>query len=453
MDNKDTDAQRDQFLAHFPTGISDRICDYVRDVVLLNSRYIFTNREKGLQYGYCTHCKKKYRTTGLKQNEKAKCRECKSECVVKQSGLGRKYLVDSAHVVFYEKSIVNPAAVIARSMYVQRDYRGDYLRVETLFSPQSMYLFEMGNSQMYRSYWRGGKWERVNTIQTDFSYSYTGGYRSTCPTEWIKEAIAGTPFQYSTWETYDYGDNVRFFDLYSRYPCIEYLTKLKMSYFVSAKLDRGRTYGAIDWNGKTLNKVLRMDRQRAKEFLAWIGNKANPLTLRLFQLAIKEKSGYTLDELDNLADKYDHECWSLFQKILKQSSLRRSDGYISRQMRIEKREHRPARAYDVLKVWIDYMADCASLGFDLNDESTLFPPRLHSAHQNTITQVKVKEDEELNRQIREKAKVRAKYQFESNGFMIRAAVDSKELIDEGKMLHHCVGTYANRYASGKIDIE
>jgi hypothetical protein len=36
--------------------------------------------------------------------------------------------------------------------------------------------------------------------------------------------------------------------------------------------------------------------------------------------------------------------------------------------------------------------------------------------------------------------------------MIRPAADSKELIEEGKALHHCVGTYADRYAKGETNL-
>lgn len=442
---------RDRFLAHFPKEISKRVCDYVRDVILLKSRYIFTTREKGLQYGYCTHCTEKYRTVGLKQNEKVACVKCGSMCVVKKSGLSRKYLVDRAHFVFYEKSAINPSAIIARSMYVCRDYSGSYHNVETRFSPSAMYLFEMGNSEMYEPYWGSNEWRKSTSITSQYSSSYTGGYRSSCPKAWIKEAAAGTPFQYSTWEQYHETDSVKFFSLFSKYPCVEYLTKLEMKYFVSAKLNNGLTYSAIDWRGKTLDKVLKLSKQRAKEFIRSIGNVTNPLTLRLFQISCNEKSGHTLDQLETIADRFDN-CWPLLQKLLKHTSLRRADGYVSKQQAVEKKHNRPCQPTHIMHTWRDYVADCKRLDLNLADDAILFPSDLHKAHQRTIQQIKYKEDEELNRRIRERKKMREKYTFKSDGFFIRAAHDSKELIGEGKALSHCVGSYAERYASGKCDI-
>ncbi|PWV97462.1 PcfJ-like protein [Paenibacillus cellulosilyticus] len=451
MSKKAEEHDRELFFSHFPSDVSQCVQDYVRDVVLLRSRYIFTTREKGLQYGYCTHCREKYRTVGLKQNEKKVCVKCGSQCTVKKSGISRKYLVDRGHIIFYEKSLANPNAIIARSMYVHRDYSKDYIDVETLYSPSAMYVFEMGNAQMYEPWWGNREWRKVSTIKSDFQNSLSFGYRSLCPIEWIREAVAGTPFQYSTWEQYHETDSVKFFSLFTKYPCIEYLTKLGMRYFVSAKLDNGLTYSAINWNGKTIDKVLKLSKQRSKEFIKMIDQVNNPLTLRLFQVMCNEKSGLTLSELDDLADRYDR-CWSLLQKLLTHVSLRRADGYIRKQQTIEKMNKRAFWERDILCTWRDYIEDCKQLGLDLTDELILLPPDLHSAHQNTIKQVKYKEDEELNRKIQKRLKVLTKYEFEKDGLLIRAAKDSLELIEEGKALRHCVGRYAQSYADGKCDI-
>ncbi|WP_138756464.1 PcfJ domain-containing protein [Paenibacillus sinopodophylli] len=440
------------FLAHFPPDISQKVRDYVRDVIFKKSRYLFTTREGKLLYGYCTRCEQKYRVTGLKQNEKVDCRQCGSTCIVKKSGLGRSSLRDRAHIVFYEKSVIDPQAMVARSMYVVRDYRGDYTKVETLYSPSAMYLFKMGETVMYQPHWGSNEWRKCDSVRSEYSYSYTGGYKSTCPKEWIVEAAAGTPFQYSTWENYHEADNVKMFDLFSRYPCIEYLTKLQMKYFVSAKLQGNKTYGAINWNGKSIDKVLKLDKQRAKEFVANIKSINHPITLKLFQLSSKEQAGYQLQELNNLANKLG-SCWSLFQKMLKHATLRRSVNYVMKQIAVEKKAKRsPAAAYSVLATFRDYLAECDKLGLNLQDDVVLFPSDLHKAHLKTIEQVKYKESEELNKLIELSLKRRAKYSFEQDGLFIRAAVDTKELINEGNQLRHCVGSYADRYAKGKCDI-
>ncbi|WP_281885626.1 PcfJ domain-containing protein [Paenibacillus sp. YYML68] len=449
------DIELEEFLAHFESKISQELCDYVRDVVLLKSRYVFLTREKGCQYGHCTHCKAKYRTN-LNHNDDTTCPNCSSACIAKKAGLGRKHLYDASYVVVYEKSVVNPAAMVARGITVQRDYSGDYTQVVTKFHADCLYLFEMGNSKMYRSNYhstRGYYPER--TVHSDFyktNFHSTIGFHSYCPEQFLLEAIKGTPYQYSTWESYRCGDNVKFFDLYSKHPCVEYLTKLKMNYFVLAKLDRAYTYGAINWNGKSIDKVLKLEKSRVKEFLRFVEHPSgHPLTLRLFQISCKEKSELTLHQLNDMAERYD-DCFEALKKVLKYTALRRADGYIQKQQRVERQAKRPCAPKDILGTWYDYIGDCIRLGFDLTNDMVLFPSNLHRAHLNTIKQVKVKENKELDEKIKQRKKRLDQYHFEHSGYLIRAAADTAELIIEGKVLHHCVGTYADRYAKGDCDI-
>ncbi|NRS50995.1 PcfJ domain-containing protein [Brevibacillus sp. HB2.2] len=439
-----------EFSQHFPSDYSPEIVDYVTNNVLLDSRYIFTRRAAGVQFGHCTHCKKNFPSVALKHNDKATCPICESYCTVKASGKGRKYLIDRAYVVYYEKSVLDPQVIIARGFSVQRDYSKDYLSVETKYIPHVMYVFQMGNSQMFWQSFYNGAWRKEDKVKSIFSNSQHAN--DWCSFTSIEKAVVGTPFQYSTWEQYRDTDMVNFFALYSSYPCIEYLTKLKMRYFVTAKLYGAKTYGAINWRGKGIDQVLKLNKQRSKEIIASIsGTSLHPLTLRLFQIACKERSDLAIPELNELAVKYD-EYFEEFKKMLKHTTIRRAHGYVNRQIEKEKKAKRPARVRDILITWKDYVSDCGRLGMDLKNDSVLFPSNLHQAHQNTIKQVKIKEDEELTRKIQLRRETLAKYHFESMGFVIRAATDSKELIEEGKKLQHCVGTYADRYADGRCDI-
>jgi hypothetical protein len=135
---------------------------------------------------------------------------------------------------------------------------------------------------------------------------------------------------------------------------------------------------------------------------------------------------------------------------LKHTTLRKSFNYLTAQR--EKQSKHFISKYQVLTTWRDYIADCITLGMDLKEEQVLFPRNLYTAHQNTITQIKVKDDEALTKKIKARMKELGKYRFTCHDLTIRAARDTKELIAEGKSLHHCVGTYAARYAKGETDI-
>ena len=92
----------------------------------------------------------------------------------------------------------------------------------------------------------------------------------------------------------------------------------------------------------------------------------------------------------------------------------------------------------------DYIDDCKELKADLTKENTIFPRDLYTAHQNTIKQIKYKEDQELNKKIKKRSKELSEYYFIDKRLLIRPAGSTEELIEEGKALNHGVGGYAAR---------
>ena len=82
----------------------------------------------------------------------------------------------------------------------------------------------------------------------------------------------------------------------------------------------------------------------------------------------------------------------------------------------------------------------------------MFPKNLYIQHQNFIKQIEYIKNKEIDCKIKERLKETERYYFEWNGLLIRPARSHAELIEEGKRMHHCVGSYAERYANGGTDI-
>ena len=74
----------------------------------------------------------------------------------------------------------------------------------------------------------------------------------------------------------------------------------------------------------------------------------------------------------------------------------------------------------------------------------MFPKRLEDAHDEAMLRIEEKVNEEINRGIAALARAMEDYTFtdEELGLFIRPAASQTELIKEGKILHHCVGSYA-----------
>jgi len=447
---------RKEFSKHFSTEISKSLARYVNETVFKSSRYLFVKTVAGVQFAYCTYCNKQHRTEERlkhKQLDPVKCPHCKSECKVRGAGISRKYMVDRAVLVWYEKSLVNPQAITARIISVVRNYSGDFKTVKTEFNCSYEYLFEPGRS-LWASRWEHSKPNPKITSAFDRFYSGYGTWPKFRSNANIHRAVKGTPFQYSTWEKYvryqnkDYvSDMVHFFDLAARYPCIEYLTKIGMQEMVWAKLYNNPTHGAINWNGKTLPKVLRITKQDIKEVRA-SGLVFKPHHLRYFQTARKKGLDISISEAFVLAG-LEYSGYQDYYKIaLTFGSEQKVIKYFLKQIR----KGHYAEATDVLVDWRDYRRQCAELGIDLKEEHNLFPNDLYAAHTKLTHRIKIKQDELINLKIQQRIHALDKLTFEWNGYLIRPAQSSIELFEEGKRLKHCVGSYAKDYAEGKKDI-
>ena len=465
------DTEFKTIVAHFSPTVSQAIVDYATDVVFLSSRYLFTRREGKQQYAYCTHCRQDAQTSGLRHGELVSCPACGSECTVKANGMGRKHLIDEAYFVYYERSQVNPKAITARGLYAVRDYREDYRHVPTRLAAKALYVFEPGTSVMWEQQWvwynpsqklmnDGGSWRQHKSVSSLFRSSMTNKpcFRSL---DSIQAAVQGTPFQYSTWEEYvrvndggDFGnvsDMVKFFDLAAKYPCIEYLTKLGLRDLVDAKLRNERTYGAVNWRAKSPLKVLRVSKQEMNA-LRTSSVPVDPWLLYLLHASKKDGSRLPLPDLIRMHEGMSEYSHADLQKVLTHVSLRKVDWYVTRQLAVPEVQNTYRNGDQILHTWKDYLAECEQLGLDTSNESIMFPPNLYRAHQNNIQQIKVKEDEALRAKMAARAKALQKLRFEALGFLVRPALDSRELIKEGEALNHCVGNYARRYATGEVDI-
>jgi hypothetical protein len=441
-------------IEHFSEELSEDIQQYATEDILKFSRYIFTRRQGKQQYGYCTHCKKEFKTNGIRHNDKESCPKCESVCIVKASGRGRRRMWDTAYFVYYEKSIIDSNVIVARGIEATRDYRGDYHNVNTKYWVRALYVFEMGNSiMMTDSYWydtRSYKFNKSKSVYSLFSQYHNDGWlRKDVYTDYslesIQKAVKDTPFQYSCWEEYtSYSDMVKFFDLYSRYPCIEYLTKLGMENIVEAKLIGNATYSAINWNGKSLPKVLRLSKKDINE-IKTVQNSIDPLFLRLFQISKKDNSCLSFEKISKISREYAYYFKDL-QKVLKYTNLKKAHNYIHKQYQQESDGKKQYYSSDrVLNTWKDYIVDCESLLMNLSDDRILYPKNLLKAHQETTKRIKSDGNKLMDTLIEKRIDSLKLYCFEYQGLMIRPAESTKELIDEGKELNICVGNYANGY--------
>lgn len=461
-----------QLLRHFPKGYSEDIRRFIDDQVLLDSRYIFIADKNKRDIGYCTHCHQELSLPNRpKHNADTFCPSCHSACQVKHNWRGHSQLIDKAYIHYYEKSQIDPEAIICRGIFAYRDYSVKFKDLETVFETHTYYVFKMGSTAMftsYKNYWYGmNRYGNCYDIRKSIYPRYVNYHQIKnivldISIDSIRDVVKDTPFQYSQWEMYYEHYNladgfVRYFDLYAKHPCIEYIAKLGLGHLIESRIQGHPTLGALNLRGETLPQVLRMklNKIEIKELKQYAKN-INVNALRLWQLIKKEGSNIPLSEVlkSDLPVGY-------LNKIAKYTTIKKIIWYTEKQKNKLNSQEAKRNSYrlsysqeSVFRDWRDYIADCELLEFDLTQESILFPKDVHQAHLNTTKQIKIQKNELLDKKISKRLpQLERDFAYENGMYLIRPAQSTQELINEGKALNHCVAAhYTEPYAKGTTTI-
>lgn len=106
---------------------------------------------------------------------------------------------------------------------------------------------------------------------------------------------------------------------------------------------------------------------------------------------------------------------------------------------------------------IDYIIDYWNMLYEVNGEmveSEIFPKYIMDAHDNMTERVQNKRNPGINKKIKKRLPklLPMEYSDEETGLCIRVCRSQGELIREGRVLSHCVSSYANSYAEGRTVI-
>lgn len=102
---------------------------------------------------------------------------------------------------------------------------------------------------------------------------------------------------------------------------------------------------------------------------------------------------------------------------------------------------------NLLADYRDYLRMCKEMQYDVESSFILFPRNLKSAHDYVVEALDAKRTAEQEKAIADSFdEWQRLYQYKGKDLMVIPPHSSKELIDEGTALHHCVGRYVKRVA-------
>lgn len=429
--------------------------------------YIFYDyeRKKVLQ-GYCTACRRDVQVIGAKHNKSGICPHCKRSVTYKSRGRKGR-ITDRATMQVFDR--LSDSELVVRFVKAYWDYYSEENPKESIYENARIFLkWEDGKIQeehYYYAYyglltpWKKGDRPVFSQWQYNFEADKTGYlyHRN------LDDALKGTPWQYSQLGAYYLAEPkplyaISYLVSYQRYPMLEYMAKLGLYRLVTEVVyDRSSYYGneeVLNVKGRNLKEVLGVE----KNMLPFL-RKVNPglAQMKLINQLIFYKM--PLDEkLLSWCRESDVSHTENITVPLQYMSPYKLMSYAEEQFeKLQKKSWSGSGSYrkkeDLLTDYRDYLCMSEALEFDLKNSFVLFPANLKEAH-DKVNDLSDKEQAEIyDKQIRKQfAILNEQYRFEKRGYVIVPPQSVKEIIEEGHVLHHCVGNYIKNIVKKKSTI-
>ena len=84
------------------------------------------------------------------------------------------------------------------------------------------------------------------------------------------------------------------------------------------------------------------------------------------------------------------------------------------------------------------------LGYDMHDTAISMPHDFQAIHERLSELIKIKVSDEARAAFGENYPLRKKLEYRFGSLFIRQPESMNEIVEEGSLLHHCVGGYAER---------
>jgi hypothetical protein len=417
----------------------------------------------------CTHCGAHFKAAradgtpfgffspvsgdAIKSGNKLLCPECGAETEA-------KHVSAATHLERYVWPMSAEAQDGKLLLYLWRVCRDIEKTGEVVWSafPWELYIFGAKTAEKYvhwgKSYttvYTFSRWKRQTRL-TDTMLDIALVY---CP-EGLSGVYAQTECANCKLESYmsvetEYRFPVAWMKLWQRHKSAEALTAPNAKKLTAALITEGKRSPAynknwsertdvlhgVDWKKKKPHELLRLTKEELTYF-----NGAEDAPKRLKALL--------------LARKYNVPC-RLGEEVTKVTEVRQED-FLKRGVLPGKAERyldRQAARYKS-RLWpgylLDYWTMAERLGEDLTERDMMWPQNLKRAHDQMQERQKAEAAEKRREAFQQRYERMKRYAFEDGDILIRACETEEELIAEGKALHHCVASYAERHARGELTI-
>lgn len=463
----DAETLRDDDVALCPSELPAGLVEWIRREVLTNDDVLLY--KKGNTRGTCYLCRTQVRAFRQRftQNSIVECPNC-GRRVTALLETSDRFKVDYVRNIASVQKGTDGRTVFIRLWHLTRDYTAEWGDIPKHLVEVARWAIRGRKAAKWQLeaknnyYWSTERyklrgWERENNV----SEVYDGYCEFYFPIDW-ESAVEGTSLEYcdlaayrvSAWAKHITVNEIRFLLDWARYPAVEKFWKAGYTDPVFEKvtaIPKEFRY-TVAWNRETIPEAI-------------------PFPKRLLKL--REPSQWTLRELQKVKEAWamvgrglirEREILELldcpvpveyFKTALGHATVHKICAYLEKHMSDKEKKQIRWRHGNIGHTPItyrDYLAECVTLGLDLDDPVILFPPNLDEAHIRTAAQIKYEADKKSEELFQRTNLGRKWMEWQQGDLLIRLPKSGAEIIAEGKALQHCVGGYVERAAKGLVTI-
>ena len=487
----------DTILRHAPELTQDDEAEINKDCFL---PYLFFRDDRKAQRRefVCTSCgevfleefTKRIMTQGdydrilNKHNEFAVCPKCGRKARLKEMYRAKdcKSLTEWRRFVAVKPVGTNTVYLLCG--YAVKNYTGRNYNTKPKYDISAVYYLTPGYVRVFRKEYdytylgmRDGQFHEPKRIVEPFTktyaynisywdkrgYSFIGFDRlqrtflKYAPMDLFDKAYRNWWYAKYVYNSYSCGESpdVKFLAYSALYSNVERLLKLGLGDFVCSLMEGRPMKRSINWDAPTVQEMFKM---RKDEFRAFQKEYYGLADFEIYQILRSVKSDIQYGAVKEICGRYHYEAAKRIAKAVKarKLNLTRTLHYLEKKAKEEKgpRKRPEQKDYETTAIWwTDYLDFAESLKYDLSRGDVLYPKRLKEAHDNASDAVTVQKDKLAFEKYKARyEKLKKKYEWSDGTYKILIPKGINDIVEEGKVLSHCVGGYAERHVNGKTTI-
>lgn len=277
------------------------------------------------------------------------------------------------------------------------------------------------------------------------------------------EEMKGTMFRYSALQEYvrNVGavNPIEYLERYTQMPQLEIIVKMGLI-DVAKELTEYRCGIVANESAKRPDQFLGIRPERVRQL---VRKRGDVRLIRAMQIERRQGQNWTDEQIEHLTETglSETQVETATRYMTLQKLLNRIERYAGCEYGTEC-SSALVRIRHTATTYIDYLTMRIDLGYDLNNTVYQQPRDLNTAHNAMVEETnKEKADKHLKEVARNYPNIRGKYRrlrnkyfYKDDNYIIRPARSAEEIVMEGRLLHHCVGgdNYLRRHNTGETYI-